>query len=75
MSDRASTRANAHTIRQSLDESIESLTKWLGENTSVNSEESDADACASERMAWHYGYLIALRDVRALRARLVITGR
>jgi hypothetical protein len=64
MSDRASQRADARTIRQSLDESIESLSKWLGETASGNS--SHADACASERMAWHYGYLIALRDVRAL---------
>jgi hypothetical protein len=64
MSDRASQRADARTIRQSLDESIESLNKWLGEAASVNS--AHADACANERMAWHYGYLIALQDVRAL---------
>jgi len=66
MSDRASQRANALTIRRSLDESIESLTKWLGETASGTSAPTHADACANERMAWHYGYLIALQDVRAL---------
>jgi hypothetical protein len=45
-----------------LDEDIESLTKWLGENGLENS--GYGDQVASERLAWHYGYLIALRDVR-----------
>jgi hypothetical protein len=65
MSDRAPSRA---TLKQDLDAHIESLSKWLGENSLAESAQSQADEGAVERMAWHYGYLIALRDVRDLLA-------
>jgi len=68
MSDRASSRAQAFTLKQDLDAHIESLSKWLGENSLADSRQSQADENAFERLAWHYGYLIALRDVRDLLA-------
>lgn len=68
MSDRASSRAQAFTLKQDLDAHIESLSKWLGENSLADSRQSQADENAFERLAWHYGYLIALRDVRELLA-------
>ena len=68
MSDRASSRAQAFTLKQDLDAHIESLSKWLGETSLADSRQSPADENAFERLAWHYGYLIALRDVRELLA-------
>jgi hypothetical protein len=68
MSDRAPSRAQAFTLKQALDAHIESLSKWLGESSLADSARSQADESAFERMAWHYGYLIALRDVRDLLA-------
>jgi hypothetical protein len=60
--------AHALAIRQNLDESIESLTRWLCEPNVANSAPAHADESRYERLAWHYGYLIALRDVRELLA-------
>jgi hypothetical protein len=68
MSDRAPSRAQASTLKQDLDAHIENLSKWLGETSLADSARSQADEGAVERMAWHYGYLIALRDVRDLLA-------
>jgi hypothetical protein len=71
MSDRASQRAHvfqAFTLKKDLDQHIESLTKWLAENSLADCAQPQADESAFERMAWHYGYLIALRDVRDLLA-------
>jgi hypothetical protein len=64
MSNRASLPLPSLSIKRDIDQNIESLTKWLGENGLENSEHTDQTAC--ERLAWHYGYLIALRDVRDL---------
>jgi hypothetical protein len=58
--------ARAPMIRQNLDERIESLTKWLCETSSANFAPAQTDETRYERLAWHYGYLIALRDVREL---------
>ena len=66
MSNTASRWIPAPSIQMELDQDIESLTKWLGENGLENSGQADQHAC--ERLAWHYGYLIALRDVRELLA-------
>jgi hypothetical protein len=67
MSNRASQLIQALALKQDIDESIESLSKLLDE-TSLDSEQPQADASRHERLAWHYGYLIALRDVRELLA-------
>jgi hypothetical protein len=57
-----------HSIKANLDESIASLTQWLRENSLDGAAHSHADEGAHERLSWHYGYLIALRDVRELLA-------
>jgi len=66
MSNRTSRLLPSPSIRMDLEQNIESLTRWLSENGLENSEHTDQTAC--ERLAWHYGYLIALRDVRDLLA-------
>jgi hypothetical protein len=66
MSNRASWGAHALTIMKDLDENIQSLTTWLCEPSLANSAPSHSDESRYERLAWHYGYLIALRDVREL---------
>jgi hypothetical protein len=62
MSNRELPWVAAPSITMELDQDIESLIKWLGENSLENSGQADQTAC--ERLAWHTGYLIALRDVR-----------
>jgi hypothetical protein len=66
MSNRASQPINVLSIKNDLDENIETLTKWLGENSLEDIAQAQADEGACERLSWHYGYLIALRDVRQL---------
>ncbi len=66
MSNKVSEHAQA--LTRSLDENIEKLTSWLGENSLAESAPQQSDESAYERLAWHYGYLIALRDVRELLA-------
>jgi hypothetical protein len=51
-----------------LDEDIQRLTNWLCEPSSATSPPQHTDESRYERLAWHYGYLIALRDVRELLA-------
>ena len=59
---------HALSIKANLDASIASLTEWLRENSLEGPAHSIADEGAHERLSWHYGYLIALRDVRELLA-------
>jgi hypothetical protein len=55
------------TPEQVLDLRIERLSQWLRENAGTCVEEqAHIDLGARERVFWHYGYLIALRDVRDL---------
>ena len=68
MSNRARQFTQALALKKDIEESIESLSEWLGEASLLNSEQPQADANRYERLAWHYGYLIALRDVRELLA-------
>jgi hypothetical protein len=68
MSSKSTQRFDVLSIKQDLDANIDTLTKWLGENSLENVAKSDADEGASERLSWHYGYLIALHDVRELLA-------
>ena len=67
MSHSVSTSLEAKTIERELDANIDSLTQWLREN-SPDGQAAHADEGAYERLAWHTGYLIALRDVRAMLA-------
>jgi hypothetical protein len=61
-------RVDVVSIKKDLDNDIEALTKWLSENSLENVSKADADEAASERLSWHYGYLIALRDMREVLA-------
>ena len=51
---------------EAIQERIDSLTKWLEENGDGCAEKQrHLDAGTCERAYWHYGYLMALRDVIA----------
>jgi hypothetical protein len=53
------------TVEEALDDRIEGLTGWLKKNGPECVEEQvHLDNGTSERLYWHYGYLVALRDVR-----------
>ena len=48
-----------------IQERIDDLTKWLNENGRDRIvEQAHLNDASIERLYWHYGYLIALRDVR-----------
>lgn len=48
---------------------IRTLTKWIEDNGPESVEEQKhLDAGTAERLYWHYGYLVALRDTRDLLA-------
>jgi hypothetical protein len=50
-----------------IEQRIEELQAWLEENASECIEEQrHLDANTPERAYWHYGYMIALRDLRDL---------
>ena len=50
-----------------IDGRIESLTTWLKmECPKIAAEQKHLDDETAERAYWHYGYLVALRDVRDL---------
>jgi hypothetical protein len=67
MSNSVSTSLQTQSIERELDANINSLTLWLREN-SAGDQASGADEGLYERLAWHTGYLIALRDIRELLA-------
>jgi hypothetical protein len=56
------------TIEKDLNERIADLTEWLRGVGLEGSGRSELDEGMTERLCWHYGYLIALRDVRELLA-------
>jgi hypothetical protein len=66
MSYSVSTSLENESIERELDANINSLTEWLHESSAV--DQAGADEGLYERLAWHTGYLIALRDVRELLA-------
>ena len=68
MSDITSRPVQARTIVKDLNERIEGLTAWLRETGLEGSAQAELDDEMTERLCWHYGYLIALRDVRELLA-------
>lgn len=54
-------------VDQAIDERIDGLTDWLMANCpQCTHEQSHLDAGTRERAYWHYGYLMALRDIRDL---------
>jgi hypothetical protein len=62
------TLTQTRTIEMDLNERIADLTEWLRGVGLEGSAQSDLDEGMTERLCWHYGYLIALRDVRELLA-------
>lgn len=56
-----------------IDRRIRNITKWLKENEPFCvREQAHLDEGSRERVYWHYGYLVALKDLRKLLER---TGR
>jgi hypothetical protein len=53
-------------VIEALDRRIEQLGEWLRENAPECDNQAHLDADTVERAYWHYGYLVALRDVRDL---------
>ena len=50
-----------------IDRRIARLTKWLQEVApEITAEQDHLNEGSRERSYWHYGYLVALRDVRKL---------
>lgn len=66
VSDFSSKPRQVRAIANDLDERIKALTRWLSENSLQGSGQADLDDETTERLCWHYGYLIALRDVHEL---------
>jgi hypothetical protein len=55
------------TIDQAIDDRIKGLTDWILENApECSKEQRHLGEEAVERGYWHYGYLVALRDLREL---------
>lgn len=55
------------TIVQKLQEREEDLANWLSENApECSKEQAHLDENTRERVYWHYGYAVAVRDVLAL---------
>jgi hypothetical protein len=55
-----------------IDRRIAGLTVWLSDNAPYcDVDQSHLDGNSVEQAYWHYGYLIALRDMRGLIEELV----
>ena len=54
----------AETLAQALDRRIAEQTEWLRENAPYIAEQKHLDADTPERAYWHYGYVVAMRDIR-----------
>ena len=55
------------TLRGDLVLRADELGRWLAENEArCLSEQAHLDADTRERAYWHYGYLIAIKDVLAM---------
>ena len=68
MSEFASEIVQVRKVANDLNARIEGLTEWLRETGLECSAQGELDEGMTERLCWHYGYLIALRDVRELLA-------
>lgn len=50
-----------------IERRIKGISQWLSENfPECTSEQSHLDEGSRERQYWHYGYLVALKDIRKL---------
>lgn len=68
-----STDADPKSAIELLDRRIKNITAWLKETApECLSEQAHLDEGSRERTYWHYGYLVALMDMRKLLER---TGR
>ena len=55
------------TTLEAIERRITTLTTWLRETApECQEEQRHLDDGTPERAYWHYGYLVALRDLRAL---------
>ena len=59
-------RTQIRTVDEALDRRINALAEWLEENVPEIDEQLQLDDGSRERAYWHYGYLMALRDLRDL---------
>ena len=63
----ASAEAASRPLEEALDDRIRSITDWLREAApDIGDEQRHLDEGGAEAAYWHYGYLMALRDVRRL---------
>ena len=60
------TGLETQSIERQLDANIDSLTQWLQDNSGGDRASAASEEGLYERLAWHTGYLIALRDIRAM---------
>jgi hypothetical protein len=68
-SDAVTTDAPALDVHASVGRRIDDLVEWLSEHAPrCDSEQAHLRAGSPERVYWHYGYLIALRDLQRLMA-------
>ena len=45
----------------------QAIKEWLSKNAPyIDGDQKHLDEGSSERAYWHYGYLVALRDIRSL---------
>ncbi len=51
---------------QSIEDRINRLAAWLAANGQECIEQAHLDEGTRERAYWHFGYLVALRDIREL---------
>lgn len=58
---------DARTLAEALADRVDGLTDWLRENApNIDEEQKHLDEGSVETAYWHYGYLMALRDVSRL---------
>jgi hypothetical protein len=54
------------TLDEDMDRRIAGLAEWLQKNAPEINQQRHLDDGSRERAYWHYGYLVALRDLRDL---------
>lgn len=52
-------------LAERIDERLAGIVQWIEENApEIMDEQKHLNAGSAERAYWHYGYAIALRDIR-----------
>lgn len=60
------TLQDAPSLTERLEQRISGILEWLKENApEISEEQKHLDAGSAERAYWHYGYAMALRDIRS----------